>query len=296
MLTLGLISGLGLVALVVFYLAAFRVENGSVAVLTVFGRFMRDRNGTVQTFSPGMHGKAPWAKAITVSLAERSISLKPGNEPIEVLASDGTRIKVNARLRFRVESISVSTFLADAKDPLDHLYGLFRANLREQFARFGLVGNELSSYTALRLRMHELQQKTLGAITDEALREYGIRVVAVDLLQIDPPDELVDSLNAVVTAESEANALVSRTELQSTQRTLSAEQAVAIASARAAAQEQEIRTVGVELSTLHQHGVLREYVERRRAEVMGGSRRLYLNHTSTSSSTQPAAKVARSES
>lgn len=293
MLTIGFISGLGLVALVVFFIAAFRVDNGSVAVLTTFGRFVRDRTGAVQTFGPGMHGKAPWAKAHTVSLAERSISLKPGNEPIEVLASDGTRIKVNARLRFRVEPTAIGTFLADAKDPLDHLHGLFRANLREQFARFGLVGSELSSYTALRLRMHELQQRTLGAITDEALREYGIRVVAVDLLQIDPPDELVDSLNAVVTAESEANALVSRTELQSTQRTLSAEQAVAIASARAAAQEQEIRTVGKELRTLHEQGVLAEYVARRRAEVMGGSRRLYLNHVP---SPRSASKVARSQS
>ncbi len=294
MLTIGIISGLGAVALIVFLLAAFRVDNGSVGVLTTFGRFVRDRNGTVKTFSPGMHGKAPWSKAIIVSLAERSISLKPKAEPIEVLASDGTRIKVNARLRFRVDPASVGTFLADAKDPLDHLYGLFRANLREQFARFGLVGSELSSYTALRLRMHELQQKTLGAIADEALREYGVRVVAVDLLQIDPPDELVDSLNAVVNAESEANALVARTELQSTQRTLSAEQAVAIASARAAATEQEIRTVGTELSQLHQQGVLQEYVERRRAEVMGGSRRLYLNHNHSPVSGSTSSKVARS--
>ena len=113
---------------------------------------------------------------------------------------------------------------------------------------------------------------------EAALTEYGIQVVAVDLLQIDPPEELVDALNTVITAESEANALVARTDLQAQQRVLSAEQAVAIANARALATESEIRTVGEELGALVDQGVLKDYVDRRRMEVLGGSRRVYLNH------------------
>ncbi len=111
-----------------------------------------------------------------------------------------------------------------------------------------------------------------------ALDEYGIQVVSVDLLQIDPPEELVDALNAVITAESEANALVARTELSVQQRVLSAEQAVEIANARALASESEIRTVGAELATLADQSVLKDYVQRRKIEVLGGSRRVYLNH------------------
>jgi len=276
---IGVAIGVVAVAVFLFVRAGFRIENGNVGVLSVFGRFVRDAAGNAKTFGPGLHWKAPWARVARVSLAERSLSVGGGERAvIEVLASDGTRIRVNARLRFRVDTARVAAFLAESKHAIEHLSGLFQLTVREQFARFEQRPDELSAYTALRLRMNELQQRTLDALAPAALAEYGIAVTAVDLLQIDPPEELVDALNAVITAESEANALVARTELSSQQRVLSAEQAVAIANARAQATESEIRTIGAELAVLAEQGVLRDYVARRRAEVMGGSRRVYLNH------------------
>lgn len=278
---LGLLVGTLAVAAYAFVRSAFRVDNGNLGVLVAFGRFVRDAAGDVKTFGPGLHARRPWARAVQVSLAERSLSL--GGAPdkpaaIEALAADGTRIRVNARLRFRVDPARAGTYLADSTDALEQLGGLFRLAVREQIARFDQRPAELSAYTALRLRMNELQQRTQDAMKEAALAEYGIQVTSVDLLQIDPPEELVDALNAVITAESEANALVSRTELQCQQRMLAAEQAVAIANARALATEAEIRTVGEELATLADQGVLRDYVARRRIEVLGGSRRVYLNH------------------
>jgi len=277
-LLIGGLIGCGLVLFYLFLRAGFRVDNGTIAVLTVFGRFVRDRSGTVRTFGPGLHWKAPWAEAIDVSLAERSLAFGEKAASIEALAADGTRIRVNARLRFRVLSEGAGKFLADAKDAVEHLAGLFQVTVREQVARFEQRPHELSAYTSLRLRMHELQARVQDAMKQAALDDYGIQVVSVDLLQIDPPEELVDALNAVITAESEANALVSRTELSAQQRVLSAEQAVEIANARALATEAEIRTVGSELAALADQGVLKDYVQRRRIEVLGGSRRVYLNH------------------
>jgi regulator of protease activity HflC (stomatin/prohibitin superfamily) len=277
-LLLGGLIGVGLLVLYVFVRAGFRVDNGNIAVLTVFGRFVRDRAGAVRTFGPGLHWKAPWAQPIDVSLAERSLAFGEKAALIEALAADGTRIRVNARLRFRVVRDGASKFLADAKEPIQHLAGLFQVTVREQVARFEQRPHELSAYTSLRLRMHDLQAKVQDAMKQAALDEYGIQVISVDLLQIDPPEELVDALNAVITAESEANALVARTDLSVQQRVLSAEQAVAIANARALATEAEIRTVGAELATLADQGVLKDYVQRRKIEVLGGSRRVYLNH------------------
>lgn len=289
-LLIGIALGLVAVAAFAFVRAGFRIENGNIGVLSVFGQFVRDGK-QVRTFGPGLHWKAPWAQVSHVSLAERSLSVgaqggfgeqgaDSRGSSVEVLASDGTRIRVNARLRFRVDPARVDVFLADSKHAIEHLIGLFQLTVREQIARFEQKPDELSAYTALRLRMNELQQRTLDALATQALTEYGIVVSAVDLLQIDPPEELVDALNAVITAESEANALVARTELSSQQRVLSAEQSVAIANARALATESEIRTIGAELAVLAEQGVLRDYVARRRAEVMGGSRRVYLNHQS----------------
>jgi regulator of protease activity HflC (stomatin/prohibitin superfamily) len=278
---IGTLIGAALVGLYAFIRAGFRVDNGTVAVLTVFGRFVRVADGRVRSFGPGLHWKAPWAQSIVVSLAERSLALDDKTKNIEALAADGTRIRVNARLRYRVTENGVSRFIADAKDAVDHLAGLFQLTVREQVARFEQQPTELSAYTSLRLRMHDLQERIQDAMKQAALDEYGICVVSVDLLQIDPPEELVDALNAVITAESEARALVSRTELQAQQRVLAAEQVVAIASAHALAQESEIRTVGGELGALADQGVLRDYVARRQIEVLGESHRVYLNHNPT---------------
>lgn len=277
-LAIGLAIGGALVGLFAFMRAGFRVDNGTAAVLTVFGRFVRSGK-RVRTFGPGLHWKAPWARPIIVSLAERSLGLDEKAKNIEALASDGTRIRVNARLRFCVTEDGVGRFIADAKDAIEHLTGLFQVTVREQVARFEQRPDELSAYTSLRLRMMELQARIQDAMKQAALKEYGIEVASVDLLQIDPPEELVDALNAVITAESEARALVSRTELQAQQRVLAAEQAVAIANAHALAQESEILTVGKELTTLANQGVLRDYVARRQLEVLGESQRVYLNHT-----------------
>lgn len=279
-LLVGLAAGAGLVLIALFIRAGVSIDNGNIGVLTTFGRFARDAKGSVVTLDPGFHWRKPWTAVHTVSLAERSVG--PGNaeSAIEALASDGTRIRVNARLRYRVDPKHVATFLAEAKDAPHHVAWLFRQTLREQIARFEQQPGELSAYTAMRLRMNELQQRALNAMQEAALVEYGVQVIAVDLLQIDPPEELVDALNGVITAESEANQLVSRTELQCQQRTLSANHAVTIAHARARAQEHEIRTVGNELAALADQGVLRDYVARRRLEVLGGSRRVYINHTS----------------
>ena len=277
----GLAIGVALVALYGFWRGAFRVDNGTVGVLTVFGKFVTDEHGAVRTFPPGLHGKAPWAHPNVLSLAERSLAFDDKNTAIEALAADGTRIRVNARLRFKVDEARAARFLADSKDAIEHLAGLFQLTVREQVARFAQRAEELSAYTALRLRMSELQLRIQDAMKGTAHEEYGIVVVAVDLIQIDPPEELIDALNAVITAESEANALVARTELSSQQRTLAAEQAVAIANARALAVESEIRTVGGELAILADQGVLRDYVARRRIELLGGSRRVYVNHQPT---------------
>ncbi|MBA3540960.1 MAG: SPFH domain-containing protein [Deltaproteobacteria bacterium] len=279
----GLGAGAALVALYSFWRSAFRIENGNVGVLVRFGRLVRDATGRVTTFPPGLHAKAPWVRATEISLAERSMSLEEHGGVIEVLAPDGTRIRVNARLRFHVAQDRVAAFLAESKDAVEELRGLFRVTVREQIARFEPTSADLSAYTALRSRMNELQQRTLEALQESALHEYGIAVIAVDYLQIDPPEELVDALNAVITAESEANALVARTALQCLQRSLAAAQAVEIANAHALAVEDEIRTVGHELISLAERGVLRDYVDRRRAEVLGHSRRVYLNHQPTRS-------------
>ncbi|MDF2695628.1 MAG: hypothetical protein K0S65_4011, partial [Labilithrix sp.] len=95
-----------------------------------------------------------------------------------------------------------------------------------------------------------------------------------------PPDELADALNAVIQANSEADALVHRAEAECQQRILAAERGVAIAGARSQAIETEIRKLCTFLEDLDRKGVLDAYVARRRSEVTSESRTLFLKEPS----------------
>ncbi len=100
--------------------------------------------------------------------------------------------------------------------------------------------------------------------------------VAVDLADILLPDELADALNAVMQAQSEAEAQLFRAEGECQQRILASEHGVRISRTRATAIEVEILGLTSFLEELENRGVLDAYVARRRAEVTSESRALFL--------------------
>jgi regulator of protease activity HflC (stomatin/prohibitin superfamily) len=101
----------------------------------------------------------------------------------------------------------------------------------------------------------------------------------VDLMDILPPDELADALNAVMNARSEADSQRFRAESESRQQLLSAQQGVDIARTHASAVQLEMDTLAEHLGTLERDGVLELYVERRQAEVLSESRTVYVNES-----------------
>lgn len=295
MFEIGIAAGLALYSIYVLYRCSFKVEEGYLAVLVAFGKAETlDGSRKLKTYGSGIHWKKPWERAVFVSMKEQTLDLNREEGGGTAMADDGTILRLDSFVRYVPVKEELYEFLFGLERPLDHITGLFTCLLRNEIANFR--GRESRQLTAgdgrLSVRFDFASQagsyalirrerKLLNELIESFCRQkiddrYGVRFNAVDLADILPPDELADALNAVIQANSEADALLHRSEAECQQRILAAERGVAIASARSQAIEMEIRKLASFLDDLDRRGVLRAYVARRRAEVTSESRTLFL--------------------
>lgn len=290
MLLTGIALGLALYAVVVLARCSFKVEEGHLAVLTTFGRAeTEDGKRRLKTHGPGIHPKRPWQKVVTVSMKEQTLDLNAEEGGGTAMADDGTILRLDSFVRYVPVEKELYELLFGLERPLDHITGLFTCLLRNEIANFRGAAKadatlakrfdfaqQAGSYALIR-RERKLLNEHIEAFCKERIdNRYGVRFNAVDLADILPPDELADALNAVIQANSEAEALLFRAEGECQQRILAAERGVDIAKARAAAIGIEIRKLAGYLAELDDKGVLDAYVARRRGEVLGESRTLFL--------------------
>lgn len=293
MLLAGLIAGLVLQALWALSRSFFRVEEGHVAVRTTFGKAEHDTSGLLLV-GPGLHTKAPWQHVRTVSLKEQNLDLSGPEGGQTALAEDGTVLRFDSHVRFTPSRERLAAWLFGLQRPVEHLTGLFTCLLRNEIAnatikRGALVepqtatrpnAAELAAYTLILRQRKELNERLRAWCKERIEPTYGVRFDAVDLTDVLPPDELAEALNAVMNAETEAEARLARAEAESVQQLLSAKEGIAIARARATAAETEIRTLARSLAALDSAGTLPLYVERRRAEVLAESRTQFVRRSS----------------
>ncbi len=266
----------------------FRVDEGQRAVVTTFGAAAREGHG-LKTHGPGLHFKWPWQRVIRVSMREQVLELS-GENGQRVMGDDGTVLRLETSLRYSPDPAGLERFLFGLARPVEHINGLFACRLRGEIANLSrpTVNNaplalpddvhEVAGSYGLVRRERNLLNQRLAAATKKQLGEvYGVSFSAVDLIDILPPDELADALNAVMNARSEADSARFRAESESSQQIIAAEQGVEIAKTQAHAVQLEMGTLGRHLGQLDRDGVLGLYVERRKAEILSESRTLYVN-------------------
>ena len=295
MLTIGIVLGtLLLVALLVARSYVY-VAEGEVAVLTRFGRAVRESDGTLRVLTAGLHRKLPWDHLLRVSIKEQSVELA-GDEDRTVMTNDGIVIRYQSALRFAPLNDKLEHYLFGLARPIEHMVGTFTCLLRNEIANFQSPPPPTSSATGLsRLTTAEqLIDDSLGAyalirrerkalnsrVTDFGKRlvgdQFGVRLEAIDVMNFEPPDELREALNTVVQAKNDVDAALFRAEGECQQRLLAAKKGVEIAQDRARAIEVEMITLGEKLGELFRTKVLDDYVSRRRAEVLSESRQVYV--------------------
>lgn len=297
---IGLTIGLVLTALRLLYSSYFRVEEGHVAVLTRFGRARRSGDADhspLQVFGAGLHRKAPWDEVVDVNAMDQWVELTGEQGGRNIMAGDGILLRIDAILRYAPDPQAIEAFLFQLRSPVEHVTGLFTCLLRNEIARFEGTAPQLAqdegSYAVLRRERRELLHRIDAFCQENLGTRYGLRATAVDLVDVLPPDELGDALNAVIHSRAEVGTLVARAEADARRRELAAEQGVAVAQARAAATEIEIEQLAAALQVLEREGTLAEYVARRQAEVVGESRVVYRN--AASAEVAPASPTIRQE-
>jgi regulator of protease activity HflC (stomatin/prohibitin superfamily) len=292
MLEMGVACGLVVYLVVVVARCTFRVEEGHLAILVTFGRAEMGAKKQLTTYGPGLHWKKPWQRAVTVSMKEQNLDLNIEEGGGTAMADDGTILRLDSFLRYVPVKEELYEFLFGLERPLDHIRGLFTCLLRNEIANFRAppdeeggslsqrvrwdFAKEAGSYALIRRERKLLNARINAFCHDKIDDRYGVRFNAVDLADILPPDELADALNAVIQAQSEAEAHSFRTEGECQQRILAAERGVEIARTRADAVSAEITKLGSYLAELEKKGVLDAYVARRRDEVLSEARTTFL--------------------
>ena len=295
MLTTGIVLGMLLLVALLLARSYVYVAEGEVAVLTRFGRAVRESDGTLRVLTAGLHRKLPWDHLLRVSIKEQSVELA-GDEDRTVMTNDGIVIRYQSALRFAPLNDKLEHYLFGLARPIEHMVGTFTCLLRNEIANFQSPPPHTSSATGLsRLTTAEqLIDDSLGAyalirrerkalnsrVTDFGKRlvgdQFGVRLEAIDVMNFEPPDELREALNTVVQAKNDVDAALFRAEGECQQRLLAAKKGVEIAQDRARAIEVEMITLGEKLGELFRTKVLDDYVSRRRAEVLSESRQVYV--------------------
>lgn len=296
----GALAAITLIAAWLLRGSFFRVEEGYLAVRTTFGaaEHLSSDPKRLRTWGPGLHTKRPWDKILTVPLMEQSVELS-GDRARTAMAADGTKLRFDAVLRYQPVEERLEDYLFGMRAPREHILGLFTCLLRNEIANLGaglqgdrLLGgikpgaividkpanlaDDMGSFAILRRERAQLNRNIAEFCRAEIGHRYGVRFNAVDLVDILPPDELAEALNAVIHAHTDAGARYFRAESESEQRVLAAEEGLAIAGSKARAVEREMVTLGEVLGQLEKQGTLHLYLDRRRAEVLGEAKSTYL--------------------
>jgi regulator of protease activity HflC (stomatin/prohibitin superfamily) len=273
---LGIMLGLISLFLSFLYQSFFTVEEGHVGIITNFGKAELDPEEKLKLYFSGAHLKWPWSKVYLISTMEQVFDLHDDGK--SVLAYDGTVLRLEAKLRYRTNVENIYDYFFKLKNPIDHIKGLFTSLLSYQIASF--KGNEkntvISSYASIR-KERKLLNDQIDRFCHENLQgRYGIELQSIDLIDILPPLELDQALNAVLSADVEAEAMYYRAEANCIQKKLAAKANVEIEKFKAEAIEIEILTLGNYLSELDEDKTLNLYIERRKKEVLYDTKNIFI--------------------
>lgn len=254
----------------------FRVEEGHAAIVTSFGRPLKNSNGQVAIIGAGVHTKMPWQRAHEFSVMERDIAIREEGREVELLARDGTLLRMEPQIRFQFRPEYAENFVFGIKRPLSHLREVFRSVISSDIGSFGTGMAEEGSYSEIR-RQRGFLHAVVNADFQKGLdTKYGIQFKAAEISEILPPAELAQALNSVSKVEAENRTLIARIQADCEQRIEAAKHGVYISEVKAEAVEKEIQIIGEALTQLQAQEVLNDYLKRRRDEATSNSKTLYL--------------------
>lgn len=223
------------VTLILLSATAFQVREGHTALVTRFGRPVRE------VASPGLHWKLFWPvdRATTLDLRSRVFNTRHS----EVLTRDKKNVILLSYAVWHVAEPwtfyrAVGTLeAADAK--LEGLVIDAKANVLGRHDLAALVSTDPEL-----LAVDEIEDELLASVRDTARSSYGIAIDHVGFKRLSLPEENVTAVFNQMRAERQKNAATFRAEGDRQAATIRAETDLAVAEVIATATEEAARTRG----------------------------------------------------
>ncbi len=182
---------IGLIVLVVF-IFIFKyirmVEQGYNYTVERFGKYVR-------TLHPGLHFLTPIFEAVgsKVNMKEQVMNMTPQ----EVITKDNAMVRVDGVVFFQVLDAAKAAY--EVNDMFVAILNLTTTNLRTVVGSMDL--DELLS------KRDEINARLL-IVVDEATSTWGIKITRIEVKDISPPQDIVDSMARQMKAEREKRARI----------------------------------------------------------------------------------------
>lgn len=182
---------LALVVVLVF-MGVKMVPQGYEYTVEYFGRY-------IKTLKPGLNLIFPLIQKVgyKVNVKEQVVDI----EPQSVITSDNANVTVDGVVFYQVFDSPKSVY--EINDLQRGILNITMTNLRSVCGSFEL--DELLS------KRDEIGDRIL-TIVDDATNSWGVKVLRVEIKDIDPPSELINAMNMQMTAERKKRAQVTEAE------------------------------------------------------------------------------------
>ncbi len=164
------------------------------------GQLVRFGRPLDKTLASGFHLKAPWDRALKVSLAQRTTKLNN----LAPITKDNAMLEVDASLTYHVSD--ARKFLYANDNPMETLDTIVNAYLRGEIGRRDMAECTSDVTEINKALLSYLQQ---GEVDGESITaQFGIKVDFANIDRINPNEKIQESMDKKIAADNETSAAI----------------------------------------------------------------------------------------
>lgn len=187
---------LAVIGLLAYFSTGFyTIEYDERGIVRRFGQQIRSE------VTPGLHYRLPWPVDAVDRVATDDIR-KLETEPFLILTGDENLIQANVAAHYQIKN--ASNFLYHLEDPEKIVKDATRSALRQVIGEMDIDSTLSSAKSQVVDRTQQLTQASLDDWNS------GIRIVGIQLLEADPPSEVMEAFRDVASAREDRETYINQ--------------------------------------------------------------------------------------